>query len=127
MTTPVAHPETIDAKECAQLLRCKADQVEEMARAGDIPGLKIGRGWLFVRADLLAFLAERARKEAADRRAKRSPQQNVLPIKRRRVPPALPLAPAGRIRRENTRPAWPATGCTCHTGIPAQNCPVCGG
>ena len=36
------------------------EQAEELARAGEIPGLKIGRGWLFVRADLLAFLAERA-------------------------------------------------------------------
>lgn len=82
-------PDTIDADECAQLLRCTAGQVEEMARAGDIPGLKIGRGWLFVRADLLAFLAERARQEAADRRAKRSPK--VQPIRSRRAPPALPV------------------------------------
>ncbi len=86
-------PDTIDADECAQLLRCTAGQVEEMARAGEIPGLKIGRGWLFVRADLLAFLAERARQEAADRRAKRSPAAagKVAPIRpARRVPPALP-------------------------------------
>jgi excisionase family DNA binding protein len=83
--------DTIDADECAQLLRCTAGQVEEMARAGDIPGLKIGRGWLFVRADLLSFLAERARQEAADRRAKRSPSPKVQQISRRRVPPALPV------------------------------------
>ena len=83
--------DTIGADECADLLRCTAGQVEEMARAGDIPGLKIGRGWLFVRADLLAFLAERARQEAADRRAKRSPAPKVTPISRRRVPPALPV------------------------------------
>ena len=83
--------DTIDADECAQLLRCTAGQVEEMARAGDIPGLKIGRGWLFVRADLLAFLAERARQEAADRRAKRAPQPKVQQISRRRAPPALPV------------------------------------
>ena len=87
--------DTIDAAECAELLRCTAGQVEEMARAGDIPGLKIGRGWLFVRADLLSFLADRARQEAAARRSKRSPGPNVEQIKpRRRAPPALPaLAP----------------------------------
>jgi excisionase family DNA binding protein len=84
-------PDTIDADECAQLLRCTAGQVEEMARAGDIPGLKIGRGWLFVRADLLAFLAERARAEAADRRAKRCPSPKVQSIRSRRAPPALPV------------------------------------
>ena len=88
-----AVPETIDADECAQLLRCTAGQVEEMARAGEIPGLKIGRGWLFVRADLLAFLADKARQEAADRRSKRQPESTqVVPIKqRRRAPPALPV------------------------------------
>ena len=86
-----SQPETIDADECAALLRCTPGQVEEMARGGDIPGLKIGRGWLFVRADLLTFLAERARQEAADRRAKRSPGPKVEPIRRRRSPPALPV------------------------------------
>ena len=34
-------PDTIDAAECAALLRCSPDQVEEMARGGDLPGLKI--------------------------------------------------------------------------------------
>ena len=83
--------DTIDAAECAELLRCKPCQVEEMARAGDIPGLKIGRGWLFVRSDLLAFLADRARQEAADRRSKRAPGHKVEPIRRRRAAPALPV------------------------------------
>ena len=82
--------DTIDTTECAALLRCSPDQVEEMARAGDLPGLKIGRAWLFVRADLLAFLAERAREEAQARRSKRQPA--VQPVKSRgRAPPALPV------------------------------------
>lgn len=85
--------ETINSEQCASLLFCTAEQVEEMARAGEIPGLKIGRGWIFVRADLLDFLAERAREEAADRRAKRAPgTTNVTEIRqRRRSPPALPV------------------------------------
>lgn len=86
--------DTIDADECAQLLRCKADQVEEMARTGEIPGLKIGRGWLFIRADLLSYLAEKARKEAQERRAKRHPSVNVMPRGTMRrgpsIAPALP-------------------------------------
>ena len=54
MTTTI---ETIDSDECAALLRCTSEQVEELARAGEIPGLKIGRSWLFVRSDLLAYLS----------------------------------------------------------------------
>lgn len=72
------------------MLRCTVDQVEELARAGDIPGLKIGRSWLFVRPDLLVYLAEKAREEAQERRSKRQP--NVTPIvpTKRRQPPVLP-------------------------------------
>ena len=51
----------IDADECAQMLKCSVEQVEESCREGELPGFKQGRGWLFVRSDLLAFLAERAR------------------------------------------------------------------
>lgn len=84
-------PETIDSDQCAELLRCTAGQVEEMARAGELPGLKIGRAWLFVRHDLLAFLAEKARDEAQARRSKRSPSAQAPQVKsRRRAAPVLP-------------------------------------
>lgn len=84
--------DTIDSNQCAELLHCTPEQVEELARSGEIPGLKLGRSWLFVRQDLLAYLAEKARLEAEQRRAKRQP--GVAPIAqaikpRRRVPPRL--------------------------------------
>lgn len=90
--------ETMDADECAALLRCSVDQVEELARTGEIPGVKLGRGWLFVRADLLAYIAELARQQAAERRARHAPAThatNVSPMPRvkprRRPPPPLPV------------------------------------
>ena len=85
--------DTIDADGCAELLRCTPDTVEEMARSGDIPGLKIGRGWLFVRLDLLSYLAEKARNEAADRRAKRQPGVTQLVARQRRRQPPVLMAP----------------------------------
>lgn len=93
--------DTIGSEDCSRILRCTPEQVEELARAGEIPGLKLGRSWLFVRADLLLFLAEKAREEAQQRRAKRQPAapiQQAAPTKpRRRQPPALPVpsVPAG--------------------------------
>ncbi len=90
----------IDADECAQMLKCSVEQVEESCREGELPGFKQGRGWLFVRADLLSWLAEKARKEAAERKAQRTAQaagkltrltEAVKP--RRKAPPALPVAP----------------------------------
>ena len=93
--------DTMGATECAELLKCTPEQAEALARDGEIPGLKIGRSWLFIRADLLAYLAERARAEAHERRQRRAaPAQaasNVQPIKpRRNSPPALPQVPLAR-------------------------------
>ncbi|WP_120967825.1 helix-turn-helix domain-containing protein [Comamonas sp.] len=87
--------DTINADQCAQLLDCTPAKVEELARNGELPGLKIGRGWVFVKADLLAYLSERARVEAEKRRMDRGKSSqsapNVRQIKpRRQPPPALP-------------------------------------
>ena len=83
--------EILIASEVAELLHCTAERVEELARAGEIPGLKIGRNWLFVRVDLLSYLAERAREEAHARRMKRQPHAPLPKARpRRQIPPALP-------------------------------------
>ena len=82
--------DTIGSEDCAAMLRCTVDQVEELARSGDIPGLKIGRSWLFVRHDLLVYLAEKAREEAQERRSKRQPGVTPIVQTKRRRPPALP-------------------------------------
>ena len=89
--------ETITADQCADLLRCTANQVEELTRKGELPGIKIGRSWIYVKADLLDYLAERARSEAAERRLDIQGQvnkasANVTPQirPRRGAPPALP-------------------------------------
>ncbi len=81
--------EVIGSEECAQLLGCSVEQVEDMARAGDIPGVKIGRSWRFVRAGLLAYLDERGRAEAQERRAGRQPTAKPVKPPRRRAPPSL--------------------------------------
>lgn len=83
--------ETMNSEQCGELLHCTPKHVEELAREGEIPGTKIGREWIFVRADLLAYLAERGREEAAERRRKRTAGAvQSAPIKsRRRAPPAL--------------------------------------
>lgn len=87
--------DTINAEQCAKLLGCTEETVEELTRKGDLPGLKFGRSWVFVRADLLAYLAERARLEADERRSGRANAQRAAPsmraIKpRRQQPPTLP-------------------------------------
>jgi hypothetical protein len=86
--------ETIDAAGAAKLMLCSEAEVESEARLGNIPGLKIGRSWLFVTADLLTFLAERARSEAMERKSRLAPGAVVRAMKpRRRMAPALPALP----------------------------------
>jgi hypothetical protein len=81
--------EIIDADQCAELLLCTRQQVEARARTGDLPGLKIGRSWVFVRADLLVFLAEKARADALARRTKHAPSITPIVRRRRNIPPSL--------------------------------------
>lgn len=83
--------DTIDATQCAELLFCDVATIEALARKGDLPGLKFGRGWVFFRADLLLYLAERARQAAEQRRLRLT----AIPMapkngRRRRAPPLLP-------------------------------------
>ena len=48
--------EVLTADEAAELLRVSTKTVLAMARAGALPGEKVGRAWRFVRADLLEYL-----------------------------------------------------------------------
>lgn len=90
--------DTINAQQCAELLQCNSETVEELTRKGELPAVKFGRGWIYVKSDLLAYLAEKARNEAQERRIEVQKKLSqpaattaLRPVKsRRRVPPALP-------------------------------------
>jgi excisionase family DNA binding protein len=55
----------LTADEAAHLLRVSTKTVLTLARAGVIPGEKIGRAWRFGRADLLEHLRGNRQKRAA--------------------------------------------------------------
>jgi len=48
--------EVLTADEAAKLLRVSTKTVLALARAGALPGEKVGRAWRFVRSDLLDYL-----------------------------------------------------------------------
>lgn len=54
--------ETIGVQEAARLLRMSAGTVMRRARAGLIPGARIGRQWVFIKADLLDTIRQSYRK-----------------------------------------------------------------
>jgi excisionase family DNA binding protein len=72
--------------EVAALLDCEPSTIEEKARTRELPGVKIGRSWVFPREALLKRLNEIALRVATEPPAPR--YTAVAP--RRRGPPALP-------------------------------------
>lgn len=49
---------TLTLAEAADLLKLSGDALLRKARAGTVPGARIGRRWVFIRDDLLALIRE---------------------------------------------------------------------
>ncbi|HJN16549.1 MAG TPA: helix-turn-helix domain-containing protein [Armatimonadota bacterium] len=50
--------EILTSREVAEYLRTSPDTVKRLARAGRLPGIKLGRAWRFRKADLDDLFAE---------------------------------------------------------------------
>ena len=55
---------TLGLNEAARLLHLSEDCLLRKARAGKVPGAKIGRRWVFVEADLVELIREQAKARA---------------------------------------------------------------
>ena len=84
----------LDVDQVAELLRCEPTTVQEQARRGELPGLKLGRDWVFPVGTLLRRLDELALEGAAKRRQPVRPAAVAVPVAAsrapRRAPPLLP-------------------------------------
>ena len=60
-------PDVLTAREAADYLQISPSMLLREARAGVIPGKKIGRQWRFSRPALLGWLEEEAAAQAEDR------------------------------------------------------------
>jgi len=82
----------------AELLHCSVKTVEEKARAGDLPGLKYGDGWVFPAGALAQRLNELALEQARTRADPPKPSGVLRAIqqgrKQPRSRPVLPDLPA---------------------------------
>jgi hypothetical protein len=103
----------MDAAECAALLHCTKEQVENLASDGLLPGAKFGRGWVFVRSQILAHVIAECEKNLGRAKTLRPPTDGSVtakPTARTPVPhppggrlsitPTLPKRPRGRPRNE---------------------------
>lgn len=84
--------ELLSVETVANALDCAGTTVEERARTGDLPGIRLGRGWVFPRAALMQSLCDLAHREAAERKNKPSPGLAIATqaTPRRQAAPALP-------------------------------------
>ncbi len=74
------------------MLRCSDTTVETHARAGRLPGLKLGEGWIFPRVALLQAVDHWAVVESQARfsSAQAKPQALSQPVKVQPLRPVLP-------------------------------------
>lgn len=92
-------PETLDIAEAAALLRAEPETIMQLARKGALPGTRIGKSWVFLRDDVIAFLKEQISKDTEERRRRHaSPSARAVVIatprkSRRTVLPPLPDLP----------------------------------
>ena len=76
MTTP---QDTLDLPAAAELLHCGLRAVKKLVDDGELPALQINqKHTVLLRSDLLAYIAERGREQAADRR-----RRNIIPSQRK--------------------------------------------
>jgi hypothetical protein len=61
--------ETLNLDGVAALFGAEPETVALYARTGELPGTRIGKGWIFLREDALAFLRQRIARDTAARRA----------------------------------------------------------
>jgi excisionase family DNA binding protein len=56
MAQAIEPVETLGLQQAATFLRCHPEELRRRAKAGQIPGAKVGRAWVFLEDDLAAYL-----------------------------------------------------------------------
>lgn len=89
--------ETMDVCETATLLRAESETILQFARRGELPGTRIGKSWVFLREDVIAFLKHQIARDTEQRRRQTSRPAAILapvtPHKNRKKLPILPPLP----------------------------------
>ncbi|WP_404932255.1 helix-turn-helix domain-containing protein [Massilia atriviolacea] len=90
----------------ACFLHADAETIMQLARAGLLPGTRVGKAWIFLRADVLTFLRAKIDEDTAARRvnAQNTAPAAVLMTKpKRSAPPALPALSCLPLPRDTTK------------------------
>lgn len=60
---------TFDIDECAEFLKVDSTTVSDMAGMGELPGARIGRGWVFLEEDLVEYVRTQVRYQRRERQS----------------------------------------------------------
>ncbi len=60
---------TLDIDECAEFLKINSTTVSEMLGSGELPGARVGRGWVFLEDDLVAYVRDQIRLQRRERQS----------------------------------------------------------
>lgn len=63
---------TFDLQECADFLKVDRTTAMKLAQQGNIVGARIGRAWVFLEDDVVAFLREQAQRQTLERLEERT-------------------------------------------------------
>jgi excisionase family DNA binding protein len=93
--------ETLGVEQAALLLHAENETVMQFARRGELPGTRIGKSWVFIREDVLAFLRARIEQDTLERRDHYAKAPLAIALERpkrsrRTIPPILPTLPKAR-------------------------------
>jgi excisionase family DNA binding protein len=89
---------TLDLDECADFLGLHPTTAKKKAAAGELPGAKIGRSWVFLESDLVEYLQGQVRNQMKER------QEKVL---KESAPVLMPQFPVVQGKRGKPRRALP--------------------
>lgn len=85
---------TYDINEAADFLKIDRSTALELAHLGTLPGAKVGRAWVFMEDELVAYLRDMTRKQTQARRADAEAAQIINQAQQEPRP-----RPRGRRRR----------------------------
>jgi excisionase family DNA binding protein len=77
--------DTLSLREAATLLKIHPVTLQDKARAGEIPGAKVGRAWVFIKEDLLAHIRLKYARRALQGDSKEVPECHSSNVRTHRI------------------------------------------
>lgn len=86
---------TYDIAEAADFLKVDRTTALDLAGAGELPGAKVGRAWVFLESDLIDYLRDKVRRQTTERR-----EETALRQRKSKEPLTFTARPLTRRKRE---------------------------